>query len=133
MRRSISLFASAGKVALAPPRARRVLKAAVEVTDAAAARLKVLLAGKPDAVGVRLGVKTRGCNGVSYTMTYADAVSKFDEKVLDKGVVLFIEPAALMKIAGTVMDWKEDNVSAEFVFTNPNAKGVCGCGESFNT
>ena len=131
--RASYFVAQSGKVALVAPRARRVLKSAVEVTDAAAARLKTLLAGMPDALGVRLGVKTRGCNGVSYTMTYAEVASKFDEKVTDKGVVLFIEPAALMKIAGTIMDWKEDNVSAEFVFTNPNAKGVCGCGESFNT
>ena len=74
-----------------------------------------------------------GCNGVSYTMSYADSAAKFDEEVLDKGVRVFIEPSALLKITGTIMDWKEDDVSAEFVFTNPLAKGVCGCGESFNT
>jgi iron-sulfur cluster assembly accessory protein len=66
-------------------------------------------------------------------MTYAEERAKFDEEVTSKGVRLFIEPSALLKIAGTVMDWKEDDVSAEFVFTNPLAKGVCGCGESFNT
>jgi iron-sulfur cluster assembly protein len=66
-------------------------------------------------------------------MNYAESVAKFDEEIVDRGVRIFIEPAALMKIAGTVMDWKESEVAAEFVFTNPNAKGVCGCGESFNT
>ena len=66
-------------------------------------------------------------------MNYAETVAKFDEEVNDKGVRVFIEPAALLKITGTIMDWKESSVAAEFVFTNPNAKGVCGCGESFNT
>lgn len=127
---------SAGRVVLAPApaRVRRALPAALSITPDAGARLRVLLAGQPDAVGVRLGVKTRGCNGVSYTMTYATGgASKFDEEVRDHGVRVFIEPAALMKIAGTVMDWKEDDTSAEFVFSNPNAAAVCGCGESFST
>lgn len=152
-------FFSAGRVALVSPRARRPIKAAIEVTESAAARLRELLSARPDAAGIRVGVKTRawlararscaprnahaapsrtharagGCNGVSYTMTYADTAQKFDEEVVDKGVRVFIEPSALLKITGTVMDWKEDEVSAEFVFTNPLAKGVCGCGESFNT
>lgn len=131
--------AAAGKVVAAPsaasaPRAaRRPLKAAIEVTDAAAARLRDLVSGRPGALGVRLGVKTRGCNGVSYTMNYAESAGKFDEEVVAQGVRVFIEPTALMKIAGTVMDWKEDDVSAEFVFSNPLATGVCGCGESFST
>lgn len=129
MRPTARLLA-AGKVAIA--RTRRPLKAAIEITDSAAERLKSMLASKPDVLGVRLGVKTRGCNGVSYTMNYATSAAKFDEEVADKGVRVFIEPSALLKITGTVMDWKEDDVSAEFVFTNPNAKGVCGCGESFN-
>jgi iron-sulfur cluster assembly protein len=123
-----------GKVSLAAgARARRPLKAAIEVTDAAAARLRELVSSHPGALGVRLGVKTRGCNGVSYTMNYAESAAKFDEEVDAKGVRVFIEPSALMKIAGTVMDWKEDAVSAEFVFSNPLATGVCGCGESFST
>ena len=66
-------------------------------------------------------------------MNYAETLHKFDEEVKEQGVRIFIEPSALLKITGTVMDWKEDDVSAEFVFINPQAKGVCGCGESFNT
>ena len=136
MRRSLALLSAAGKVSLSPPaaaRARRPLKAAIEITEAAAARVRELVAAKgAGALGIRLGVKTRGCNGVSYTMTYAESAAKFDEEVADKGVRVFIEPAALLKITGTVMDWKEDDVSAEFVFSNPQATGVCGCGESFS-
>ena len=78
-------------------------------------------------------MKTRGCNGVSYTMQYATEKKRSDEVVAQKGVTLLIEPAALLKIVGTVMDWKEDDVSAEFTFSNPNAAAVCGCGESFST
>lgn len=130
-------FSGAGRVALvaapAGARARRALPSALSVTASAGARLKELLAGQPDALGVRLGVKTRGCNGVSYTMTYATSAAKFDEEVREHGVRVFIEPSALLKIAGTVMDWREDDTSAEFVFSNPNAAAVCGCGESFST
>ena len=127
-------FSTAGKVALQAPGARRrLLKAAIEITDSAAARLRALVGGQEGALGVRLGIKTRGCNGVSYTMTYATAAEKFDQEVADKGVRVFIEPRALLKITGTVMDYKEDEVSAEFTFTNPQATSVCGCGESFST
>ena len=65
-------------------------------------------------------------------MNYATApATARDEVVKDKGVVVVIEPAALLTIAGTTMDWREDDVSCQFVFSNPNAKAVCGCGESF--
>ena len=132
------LSGAAGKVSLAGPggaaKPRRPIKAAIEITESAAARVRELVANsKEGALGVRLGVKTRGCNGVSYTMTYATAAEKFDQEVVDKGVRVFIEPRALLKITGTVMDYKEDEVSAEFVFSNPQATSVCGCGESFST
>jgi len=65
-------------------------------------------------------------------MNYTDTKGKFDEEVNQDGIKIFIEPNALLKITGTIMDWKEDDLSAEFTFANPNAKAVCGCGESFN-
>lgn len=102
-------------------------------TEAAAVRLQDLLSKKPEALGIRVGIKTRGCNGQSYTMNYAIEKGPRDEEVVEKGVRVLIEPGALMKIVGTTMDWKEDELSAQFVFNNPNAKSVCGCGESFNT
>ena len=128
-------LSTAGKVVLQPAGKRRLLlsKAAIEIADSAAARLRALVSQHEGALGVRLGIKTRGCNGVSYTMTYATAAEKFDQEVADKGVRVFIEPRALLKITGTVMDYKEDEVSAEFTFINPQATSVCGCGESFST
>eukprot|EP01138_Halocafeteria_seosinensis_P010203 gb/GECG01010420.1/.p1 GENE.gb/GECG01010420.1/~~gb/GECG01010420.1/.p1 ORF type:complete len:224 (+),score=17.57 gb/GECG01010420.1/:1-672(+) len=111
---------------------RRRPKAALELTDEAAERLKKMLENKSDAVGIRVGVTKRGCNGMSYTMNYATEAKKFDEKVEEKGVTILIEPRALMTVLGTTLDWHEDDISAEFVFNNPNAKGACGCGESFN-
>lgn len=69
---------------------------------------------------------------MSYTLNYADGKEKFDEVVDDHGVRIFIEPRAMLSVVGTTMDWKEDALSAEFVFNNPNAKSLCGCGESFS-
>lgn len=106
----------------------------LHITKEAASRLKALLAKKPGALGVKLGVRTRGCNGQSYTMNYAEEgeLGKFDESVEEHGVRVFIEPRALLTVVGTTMDWKEDDISAEFVFHNPNATAVCGCGESYS-
>lgn len=156
-------------------------------TARAAEHLISLVESKPGKVGVRLGVKRRGCNGMSYTLKYADEKPKGDEEVVvqaappaaasaaaaapaaatpqqaasgganggsssgdgggggiaaaaaggggDVGsaaVRLFVDPMATLYIAGTVMDWEETELTSEFTFTNPNAKGECGCGESFN-
>jgi iron-sulfur cluster assembly protein len=108
-------------------------KQALSVTDAAAERIQALLdkRGKPS-VGVRVGVRARGCSGLSYTIEYADEKGKFDEVVEDKGVTILVDPKAVMFILGTEMDFVEEKLQSGFTFRNPNEKGRCGCGESFH-
>lgn len=106
---------------------------ALNITDAAANRIQHLLSQrcKPSA-GIRIGVRSRGCSGLSYTLEYADAVDKFDEVVEDKGVKVLIDPKAVMFLIGTEMDYVEEKLKSGFIFRNPNEKGRCGCGESFH-
>jgi len=106
---------------------------AMMITEPAADRIRALLAsrGKPS-VGVRVGVRSKGCSGLSYTLEYADSQEPYDEVVEAHGVKVLIDPKASMFIIGTEMDYKEDKLESGFVFTNPNEKARCGCGESFH-
>jgi iron-sulfur cluster assembly protein len=105
----------------------------INMTPAAVAQVKALLAsrGKPS-VGVRIGVRTKGCSGLSYTFEFADEKNPFDEEVQVDGITVLIDPKATMFILGTEMDYVEDKLESGFVFNNPNEKGRCGCGESFH-
>lgn len=106
---------------------------ALSITDAAAEQVKALLAARgKESAGVRVGIRTRGCSGLSYTVEYADEVGQYDEVVEDKGVRVLIDPKAVMFLIGTEMDFKEEKFKSGFTFSNPNEKGRCGCGESFN-
>lgn len=115
-----------GKKRLTPQRAALVL------TQSAVSHVKVLMQEQPCMVGLRVGVKTRGCNGQSYTLEYASEMAKDDEEVSQDGLRIFINRKALMHVIGTEMDYAEETLSSGFVFNNPNIKGTCGCGESFN-
>ena len=105
----------------------------LSVTPRAVEHIKLLLSkrGKPS-VGVRVGVRTRGCSGLSYTLEYADDQTDFDEIVQEDGITILVDPKAIMFVLGTEMDYREEKLASGFVFENPNEKGRCGCGESFH-
>jgi len=114
------------------------LPKAMTLTDAAADRVKALVSkgqestAEDQILGLRVGVKSRGCSGLSYFVEYAKERKKFEEMVEDKGVKIFIDPAATMFLLGSEMDYVEDTLQSGFVFNNPNEKSRCGCGESFS-
>ena len=111
---------------------RRVLPAAVTLTPAAEARVTELMAKAPEgAIGVKLSTPRRGCSGLAYSVDYVTAAVPFDEKIESPGGTFFIDAASVLYLIGSTMDWVEDDFAAGFVFANPNAKGACGCGESF--
>jgi iron-sulfur cluster assembly protein len=107
------------------------IKQAITLTQEAVAQIKVLLAEAPDERCVlKLGVKNAGCVGQAYSLDYIQKPEPLDEVIEDKGVVVAIEPKALMFLLGTEMDYKEDVLTSGFVFNNPNQIDACGCGES---
>ncbi|WP_394270825.1 HesB/IscA family protein [Qipengyuania sp.] len=113
-------------------RTRPAPKAAVILTAGAERRIAALMAQAPaDAIGVKLSTPRRGCSGLAYSVDYVTEEARFDEKIETPGGVLYIDGASVLYLVGSTMDWVEDDFTAGFVFTNPNAKGACGCGESF--
>lgn len=110
----------------------RARPAAVTLTPAAEARVAELMARAPEgAVGVKLSTPRRGCSGLAYAVDYVTEENRFDEKIETPGGIFYIDGASVLYLVGSRMDWKEDDFTAGFVFENPNAKGMCGCGESF--
>ena len=103
----------------------------IKLSDKAADRIKEILSENKDSLGVRIGVKSGGCAGMSYIMEYAKTQQPNDELIEDKGVKVFIDPSAIMYLLGTEMDYKVEEFSSSFVFNNPNETERCGCGESF--
>ena len=106
----------------------------IKVSHNAAERIKEIMSKAEDkAIGVRVGVKSGGCAGMSYVMEYTKELNPNDEIIEDKGVKVFVDSAAIMYLLGTEMDYKKDELSSSFVFNNPNETERCGCGESFKT
>jgi iron-sulfur cluster assembly protein len=110
----------------------RVRPAAVLLTPSAEARIAALMSKAPaDAIGVKLSTPRRGCSGLAYSVDYVTAAVPFDERIETPGGVLYIDGGSVLYLVGSTMDWVEDDFTAGFMFNNPNAKGACGCGESF--
>ena len=107
-------------------------KQIITLSDNAAQRIKEIMTNaKESSIGVRIGVKSGGCAGMSYVMEYAKSSNVNDEVIEDKGVKVLIDPNAVMYLLGTEMDYKKEELSSTFVFKNPNETERCGCGESF--
>ncbi len=106
----------------------------IQVTERAADHIRAIVekgqAENMGYVGLRVGIKKGGCSGSEYDFQYAEEKAPYEEEIETQGVKLFIDPAATLKLIGSVMDYQEDDFSEGFVFTNPNEMGSCGCGKS---
>ncbi len=110
----------------------RVRPAAITLTPAAEQRIAELMARAPvDAIGVKLSTPRRGCSGLAYSVDYVTSELAFDEKIVSPGGIFYVDGGSILYLIGSTMDWVEDDFAAGFTFVNPNAKGACGCGESF--
>ena len=110
----------------------RIRPAALTLTASAEARIADLMTKAPaDAIGVKLSTPRRGCSGLAYSVDYVIEVVPFDERIETPGGTFFVDGGSILYLIGSRMDWVEDDFAAGFVFENPNAKGACGCGESF--
>jgi len=106
--------------------------AAIQLTPAAEARIAELMARAPEgAIGVKLSTPRRGCSGLAYSVDYVTDEVPFDEKIVTPGGTFYVDGGSVLYLVGSTMDWVEDDFAAGFTFANPNAKGACGCGESF--
>jgi iron-sulfur cluster assembly protein len=110
----------------------RARPAAITLTPAAEQRITDLMASAPEgAIGVKLSTPRRGCSGLAYSVDYVTEANAFDEKIETPGGDFYVDGGSLLYLIGSTMDWVEDDFAAGFTFANPNAKGACGCGESF--
>jgi iron-sulfur cluster assembly protein len=110
----------------------RARPAAIVLTERAQERIAELMGKAPDgAIGVKLSTPRRGCSGLAYSVDYITEETPFDEKIETPGGVFYVDGGSVLYLIGSIMDWREDDFAAGFVFDNPNAKGACGCGESF--
>jgi iron-sulfur cluster assembly protein len=104
----------------------------IKLSENAAIRIKeIMSSADSNAIAVRVGVKSGGCAGLSYVMEYAEDIKPNEEIIDQKGVIVLIDPKAIMYLLGTEMDYKKEKFSSQFIFKNPNETERCGCGESF--
>lgn len=115
-----------------PSRPKRELPPLMQISDAAAERLRALYARAEAGKLLRIGVKTKGCSGMAYDLSFVDAAGPSDERVSSNGVAILVDRKATLHLIGTLMDYETRAMSAGFTFVNPNEKGRCGCGESFH-
>ncbi|WP_018184403.1 Fe-S cluster assembly scaffold SufA [Kaistia granuli] len=105
--------------------------AVMTLTEAAAERIRELVEDSTEAaLGLRIGVKKGGCAGMEYTMKLVAEPDPKDERIEGHGATVFIDPAAVLYLLGTVMDFETTKLRSGFVFKNPNEVSACGCGES---
>jgi len=110
----------------------RARPAAITLTSAAQERIAQLMGRAPEgAIGVKLSTPRRGCSGLAYSVDYVSEENPLDEKIETPGGVFYVDGGSVLYLIGSIMDWREDDFAAGFTFDNPNAKGACGCGESF--
>lgn len=133
MLRTVRFMSAIPLRAVTRPSRKKAPKAVLQVTQSAADRIKELLKDNPDATGLRVSIKDRGCTGNSFHLDFAYDKDKkrFDEVVEQHGVKVVVDSGALMRILHSTMDFSETDEAEGFVFENPQAKGTCGCGESF--
>ncbi len=111
---------------------RRPRPAAILLTPSAEARIVDLMSRAPEgSIGVKLSTPRRGCSGLAYSVDYVTEADPMDERIETPGGTFFVDGGSVLYLIGSTMDWREDDFTAGFVFENPNAKGSCGCGESF--
>ncbi|MDR3523556.1 MAG: iron-sulfur cluster assembly accessory protein [Acetobacteraceae bacterium] len=111
---------------------RRALPPLMQLSEAAAERLRKLYANGQDGKTLRISVSTKGCSGMSYDLGWVDAAGPGDEVITDKGVTVIVDRKATLFLIGTTMDYESSTLTSGFTFSNPNEKGRCGCGESFH-
>src|SRR5579875_3707457 len=114
------------------PKTRRALPPLMTLSDAAAERLRALYAKGREGMLLRIGVKTKGCSGLAYDMSWVEAPGPGDEVVVDKGLTVLVDRKASLFLIGTMMYYEVKDLASGFTFVNPNEKGRCGCGESFH-
>jgi iron-sulfur cluster assembly protein len=104
----------------------------IKISDAAAQRARAFLESRGSGLGLRLGVKTTGCSGLAYVLEFADELNADDKMFEDNGINIIIDGKSLIYLDGTHLDFAKEGLNEGFQFSNPNANGECGCGESFN-